>query len=664
MNDPPSPDVYEPDVAAVRPRGLTGRSVVIGLVLIALYAWLAPVTIYKLFSSRYHVGILPPGVLLFFFPALIANAIMNRRWPGMVLSASELVVVFAMLWLGAASFQIGMIGNFLGVMSAPEYFASAENRWAELYLQYIPPWATPSNATGGVREFYNGLGPGKAIPWHIWIVPLIWWGSVIAAALGVVICLMTIVQEQWHDHEKLTFPMADIPLALIGRTSPNGWVSDTLRSRLFWYGAALPLTIVAWNTLHWFDPLFPRIAFSQEVTQLAIKYYRDAYTKVDLFTIGLAYFAPLQVLRGFWLGRLIIGTEMGLAGKFGFAQGMNPGFEPWSDWGSNTVAWQCLGCLTMFVLWGLWMGRGHYREVLRSSVGRSVSLSRNLSTRYRAAVWGLVAGLVYLAYMFHALGMSWTVILIFLPMTVILILAMSKFAAESSMLFVESPVNAHTFVVQTLGSGNIPQATMTALVLAYVVFRSNSGLMMPQIAFATRMGDEKGVRRGRLFVALGAAVLVAIVVSIVTTIMLAYDVGAFNFQSHAFQVGHIEAFDTLALKTNEAFGTDWHRVGFLGIGMAMMAAIMAVRMRFANFWLHPIGFGFATTSIAGLQVINLFLAWLVKSTLDRLGGHRLVNRAKPFFVGLVCGHALGLALAILVDAVLFPGQGHRVPTGW
>lgn len=642
-------------------RAVTARAVAIGVALTAFLAWLTPVSLYRLFSARLHMAALPPGVVAAFCLVLAANYWVKRTWPRRCLSAGELVVIVSMMWVGmVALWDVDVTGNMLAIMAAPEYFASTENRWDEYYLAYIPSWTIPSDRTGAVRYFYNGLPQGLPVPWGVWRLPFFWWGSLVVAALVVIICLITVVQEQWHDREKLTFPMADIPLALVGQEGETPWV----RTRLFWIGAAVPSSIIVWNMLSWFYPLVPYISFTQVETGMSFFGIPHFYTKVDFFTIGLAYFAPLQVIRGFWIGRMLIGLEMSAAWKFGFAEGMNKGFEPWSDWGSPNIAWQCFGSLMMFVLWGLWYGREHFRRVLKSAFVRPPGLSEQMRQRYRAAVWTLAGGLCYIAFWLRTVGMTWPIILLFLPVLLFVTIGVSKLAVESSLYFVESPVSAQTVVMQTFGTQHISQVAMTAMVLSYVAYRANAGHLMPQVAFASRMGDRHEVPRGRLYVALVVAGIVSIVVAAAVTVSLAYEVGAFNFQSLPFKQSFMEVYESLARKSDESFGTDYYRLGFFGVGFVLMAVVLAIRVRLTNFWLHPIGLTYSTTSVAGLQTINVFLAWASKAMLDRLGGHRLVNRAKPFFLGLICGHSVGVALGICVDAVWFPGRGHYVLTGW
>ena len=538
-------------------RPVRARTYLIGAALAATYAFLAPYSLYGLYSCRLDQGMLPVGVLLLFALLLVVNAVSGTVVRGARLRVWELAVILGMMWVGAAALQIGVLHNSLGVMSAPEYFASPENRWGEYYLPYIPSWAIPRDTYDAVRMFYNGAMHGRSVPWEAWVVPLFWWGSFLAALLGAIVSLMSVVHEQWHQHEKLTFPMADIGLTLMGAEEDGVWKVSWLRSKGFWIAAAVPFLILVWNSFHAFSAAFPVIGITQAPSEIAVRYLPTIVTRLDPYILGIAYFAPVQILRGMWMGFLIIGVEIGLGQKFGFAEGINPGFEPWSDWGTQTTAWQCLGSIVLWVLWGFWVGREHFKRVIRVGLGLPTELPDRIRKRYRASFWGFVLSISYLALWFRALGMEWPVVLLFLPMVFILALGIAKTIAMGSFMQVEGPVSAQTFVMQTMGTAFISQASMAALVLSYVTFRSSDGIMMSQVAFASRMGDARGASRGRLYLGIGIAVFVVLAVGTMTMIYLGYDVGAFNFGSHAFRVGHIEAYRYFAVEEGRG---DQHRL--------------------------------------------------------------------------------------------------------
>ena len=59
-------------------------------------------------------------------------------------------------------------------------------------------------------------------------------------------------------------------------------------------------------------------------------------------------------------------------------------------------------------------------------------------------------------------------------------------------------------------------------------------------------------------------------------------------------------------------------------------------------------------------VLSLFVAWMVKSVIIRLGGLALFERAKPLFVGMVVGHFMAAGFLFVIDAIWFEGQGHSL----
>jgi hypothetical protein len=84
---------------------------------------------------------------------------------------------------------------------------------------------------------------------------------------------------------------------------------------------------------------------------------------------------------------------------------------------------------------------------------------------------------------------------------------------------------------------------------------------------------------------------------------------------------------------------------------------MGMRFKLPWFRLHPIGFAIP---LIPHQFSTFLMAWAIKATLLRVGGMASFQRGIPFFVGLVAGHAAGVALSSLVDCLFFPGSGHTV----
>jgi hypothetical protein len=103
----------------------------------------------------------------------------------------------------------------------------------------------------------------------------------------------------------------------------------------------------------------------------------------------------------------------------------------------------------------------------------------------------------------------------------------------------------------------------------------------------------------------------------------------------------------------------------LGVGAAVMAALIALR-RSVYWWpLSPLGYlvGSSGTVMHHLWFCVL-LGWIANSLVRHYGGLREFLRFRPFFLGLVLGEFLTAAAWMGIDALLgirghnvFPGPG-------
>ena len=73
-------------------------------------------------------------------------------------------------------------GYFLGVVTAPTYFATPENRWADLLFEHIPSWAIVASRPAAMG-FYESLPKGIPLPWEPWLPPMFWWGGFFAKGI-------------------------------------------------------------------------------------------------------------------------------------------------------------------------------------------------------------------------------------------------------------------------------------------------------------------------------------------------------------------------------------------------------------------------------------------------------------------------------------------------
>ena len=139
--------------------------------------------------------------LLLFILLVVFNTLVGALRRSWAFQRGELMVVFIMTSL--ANSVPGLIEYWVPLVSSPLYYASAENNWGETVLPYLPTWLVPHDPTA-IRAFFEGSeGEATAIPWQVWLTPLMAWIPLLVALHVAVLCLMVIVRRHWVENERL-----------------------------------------------------------------------------------------------------------------------------------------------------------------------------------------------------------------------------------------------------------------------------------------------------------------------------------------------------------------------------------------------------------------------------------------------------------------------------
>ena len=138
-------------------------------------------------------------------------ALPKRQWG---LQWGELVTIAIMMMVAAAIPSRGVTGMLLPMITGTYYYASAENKWAELVHPHLTEWMLMGDPEA-VRGFYEGSIGTTAIPWASWLPPLGYWLLFYAALYLTLISIAVILRRQWVEHERLAYPLAQVALAMI-----------------------------------------------------------------------------------------------------------------------------------------------------------------------------------------------------------------------------------------------------------------------------------------------------------------------------------------------------------------------------------------------------------------------------------------------------------------
>ena len=629
--------------------GVTLRALLLGLAMAVLVNVWITYAEYVVHASRMNLSHFPVALL-----GVYLIVVVLARWARF--QEGEMATVLAMGLVATAVPTSGLMGFWLGVMATPYYFATPENRWAELFHPSIPSWFVPRDTGRAIEWFYNGLPPGAVAPWHVWIVPLVWWASLVAAIVLLSLCIAAVLRKPWVEHERLVFPIAEVGIAIARTEKPGERLPAIFRSRLFWVGFAVPFGILAWNTLGFFSPGWPVISLNRGSLSL-FRGFAWFALRFNFLTLGLCYFANTDVLFSLWVFFLIVGTQHMIFNRIGYTVGVLG-----DDWSSidPMASWEGFGALTVLVLWGLWTARAHLRKVWHAAWhgGPEDDDPRELLS-FRVAVFAGLAALGYIPAWLHAAGMAWTMALVWTAATLVIFVGVARIVSETGLPYVRGPLTAQSFTAYGLGTANYSGDSITMLTFSYAFISQGKGLFMTPFMHASRLASEVPSAR-RMATAVVAAMVIGIAVCLVLTLYLGYTMGAYNFRDYPFSAASRHMFAITEKYLTNPLPVAWDRWRFFGIGGAAMMLLTYLRHRFPWWPLSPIGLTIATTYPTLQSELMIFVAWAVKTIVLHVGGVTLYHRSKPFFLGLAGGYALGVAFSFVVDAIWFPGAGHGV----
>lgn len=634
--------------------GLTVRAVVLGILMVVLVNIGAPYSLFLLHSSLLASDYMPLGVVFPFFLIVLLNIILKLKTPRFALHPSELAIIFIMGLVGSTIPTWGITAYVLSTLAAPYYFASPENRWGEYLVPHIPNWLVPRDIHA-IKWFWEGLPPGEQIPWIAWVVPLFWWLVFIGNLLLVYFCIVAIMRKQWVEKERLLFPLMGVPIALIEESDEKALLPPLMKNKVFWIGFIVPLTIVFWNIIHYFVPLFPHISLHGSIS--IGRGFPQIITIVFFPLIGFAFLVNLDVLLSVWFFYLLSVVQVGIYNRIGFSIGSAEVFC--SSYAS--MGWQTFGAFCVMVLWGLWTARQHLRDVFKKAFNRNSNIDDSAEiVPYRTAVFGLLIGLIFIVSWLHRAGMTYGVLFIFLGAFLILCIGLTRIVIEGGLVFLRGPLIAPVFPIYALGSAAISARSLTALAFTYPWTCDLKNTFIAATAHAAKLGSVVKMRSKTIPKAVFISVLVGVLVSFGYILYTGYHHGGYNFRGFIFDAGGRIPFDNVVGKMRNPSEPDWKRLSFFGIGAVVMVALTFMRYRFIWWPFHPLGFTVASSLQIARSFLSIFIAWLAKVIILKAGGVKLYKQAKPFFFGLMLGYFAGAGISFLIDIIWFPGQGHPI----
>ncbi len=598
--------------------GATWRAILIGTLLtIPNVYWILdsagqgyPTTISLYFNVIFCIFVLTGG-----------NLVLSWTMPRVAFQQGELLTIYVMLAIASSLAGHDVLRVLIPMIPYAFWYATPENDWTHLFHRYVPDWIAVKDKTF-LAEYYRG--ESSLYRWEIiegWLMTTLTWGSFLCALVLAMVFINTLVRKQWTEHEKLSYPIIQLPLELT-----NVSKTKLLTSRMMWIGFAIAGTIDILNGLHYLFPSVPSLGgrlydmrpFFTQKPWSAIGWTPIA---VFPFAVGMTFFIPLDLSFScwffylFWKAERIFGDALGIRGM--------PNF-PFTDE-------QSFGAyIGLFVL-AVVATRKHLAQVGRKLFTQRKGEDPDEPMSYRGMVICLIASLLYLVIFCNAAGMSVWVILVFFGIYYAISTAVTRMRAELG-----SPVHDLHFIgpdemmPRMFGTRFLGPRNLTMLAYLFSINRAYRGHPMPHILEGFKLAERTRISNHRLLIAMCVAIVIGTFGSFWGFYHISYIEGARDwFASRPFN--RLQSWLT-SPRVPDIPAVVAMCVGFLITGFLMF-------MRVKLFWwpFHPAGFAISSSWSMNVFWFSIFVSSVIKWIILKQGGVSLHRKLIPFFLGLILG---------------------------
>lgn len=630
---PPQPASAPPD----RHPAIPWRGILLGALLLPVNAiWLAQMEVGTTGSARttQFTGPYPSTLSLFanvvcFVLALsVGNLLVRRARPRWALEQGEMLVVYVMLTIGTCVLSIDFLDVLVPMMGHAARYSTPSNGWEDLFGKLIPSWFHVTDPEA-IKAFYTG-GADPFTPRYLraWAVPVAAWTGFILVLLGVMLCLNVILRAQWTQHEKLSYPIIQLPMDM---TETGG---AFYRQRLLWAGFAVAGGVDLLNGLAVFYPSLPSLPIKAvDISPFfpSKPWNAMGWTPIAFypFAIGLGFLLPTDMLFSCWFFALFWRFERIASSSFG-----------WSDYSPqfpyvNEQSFGAYMAVAALAAWGL---RRHaaavWRDAWRRGRARQPDDPMDPRLAFAGAFLGFAAVCAYFWYARLPLWMAVTAFLIYFAIALACTRMRAELGAPAHDLHNGGPDYILTAV---FGSRMFTPQTLTTLTWFYWFNRAYRSLAMPCQLEAFKIGERKRVSLRGMTIALVVAAVVGTICGFAAIYVLAYRFGAEARMATHFPYFGWEAYNRLTAWIASPRDQDFPAVIAVAVGAIGTYALHLARMRLSWWPFHPLGLAISGSFTMSTLWVTMLIAWVCKATVLRYGGLRSYRAAMPFFLGLLLG---------------------------
>ncbi|MDP7249420.1 MAG: hypothetical protein QGF00_07455 [Planctomycetota bacterium] len=511
---------------------------------------------------------------------------------------------------------------------------------------------------GTYRRFFVG-----DINWSEWARPIMNWGLIIILTYVILMTFNVLIFRQWAHNEKLIYPLAELPEILCGHDEGKPGVPTIFKSGLFWVGALIPGFFLGWNlfvksgVVPGFETFDMNNGWGEHVEGTFLSGLRRQRFVVFFTMIGLSFLIPAKISFSLWFFYVLYMAQ--LQGMVWAGYGVDDRSFPKYWWYTlNFQTAEAGGAMLVFAALILFKCRGTLFCFFRPSFIANLEKDEQTELKISSFLF-LFGSLTLIVFLWKAMGANLFYTVFFFVVVLVITIGLIRAVAEGGILGFQCWFGPFHLIRSIFGMNKAwTSSSLYAPLMVYysLLFLDIKTFIAPAMANSIKIRDDLRLSRARFHGAIFIGIGVAIVVSVISHLILAYSSGADGMQNWfytSFPRGMFKKIVGIAKSqpVDNAGGAFW-----LAFGGSMMAGLLYLRQFY--FWLpHPIGMIMLVNPIMGAYWFSIFLGWLAKSLITKYGNKETYRVVRSSFVGLIVGELIIIVLAMIVSVWTGSGIG-------
>ena len=598
------------------------RAILISLLLAPICCyWAGDQGVDRIFSLM-----VPPVALTLVL--ILINIPLRLYLPRFAFREAELVIFYSMQTVMCA-----MASEWMDVINPYIYSYGLFADQSERFRKVLPFLSSTLffKSDAGLTDFKAGGKTFEYFAAHldIWWPKIIAW-TVIAGLVGfAMLCINSLMRDQWTNREKLAFPIIQLPMVM----TQNGGSGPFWHNRYMWSAFIIIFSIDILNGLSFFYPALPRINVrflgAMNTWFASPPWNQIGWTPIGIFpyVAAIGLFMPTDLLFSciffffFRKGQQIIAATMGYEqGVFG-GGGLVPSPPYFSE--------QSWGAFMGLFISAAWVARSYLGETWHEILYKGTTDRRLVPQRF--AFIGLVTSLLVLGLVGLGIGLPPLYVMFYTMLFLAFSIAMTRLRAQlgpptHEMAF----MGPNQLLVDFRGLHGVPASLITRTITTFhFMNRLHRSHPMPHQLEAMKMGERSKLNQRALFIAITIATVVGSIMGHLVHIYLGYRYVPGN--------SAWDTTDVISRLTDSQKGPNTTAIVATLSGFAFVMLLDFIRFRVPGFPFHPAGYALAMNFGVDYYWFGLLLALIVKVFVQRYYGLKGYEKLRYAAFGLILG---------------------------